>query len=237
MPMPETPTQPLVSTIVPAFAGERFLAAALDSVAAQTYRPLETIVVDDCSPDRSAAIASEREDVRVIRQRQQLGVAVARNTGLAAARGELIAFLDQDDEWLPRKLERQVELLAAHPDVDIVHTAMEVVLMPGTPRPPWLKPEWLLAPQPAFLPSSWLVRRAAFERIGDFDPRYASGCDSDWLVRARDAGLRSELLPDPLIRWRVHGANGSYDTATVRSSMFAILRRNVARDRQEQDAG
>ncbi|HEX5852076.1 MAG TPA: glycosyltransferase, partial [Solirubrobacteraceae bacterium] len=94
--MSESAWQPSVSVIVPVYMGERFLADALDSVAAQTYAPLETIVVDDGSPDRSAEIAAGRPGVRLIRQKNQ-GVAAARNAGLAAARGELLAFLDQDD--------------------------------------------------------------------------------------------------------------------------------------------
>jgi glycosyltransferase involved in cell wall biosynthesis len=225
--MSEHAGSPLVSVIVPVHRGERYLAEALDSVEAQTHRPLETIVIDDGSPDDSAAIAQGRDGVRLLRQRQ-LGVPAARNAGLAIAAGELIAFLDQDDVWHPRKLERQVELLAARPEVDIVFTKMEVVLMAGTPRPPWCRPEWLQAPPPAFLPSAWLVRRRAFERIGAFDESFSSGCDTDWLARAGEAGLRNEMLDEPLLRWRVHGANGSYDLATVRRDMFTILRRNVA---------
>ncbi|HTA96328.1 MAG TPA: glycosyltransferase family A protein [Solirubrobacteraceae bacterium] len=234
--MSEDAASPLVSVIVPVHRGERFLAEALDSIEAQTHRPLETIVIDDGSPDESAAIAEARHWVRLLRQRQ-LGVPVARNAGLAAAEGEFIAFLDQDDLWHPQKLERQLELLRARPDVDIVFTKMEVVLMDGIQRPPWCRPEWLQVPPPAFLPSAWLVRRSAFERIGVFDPGFSSGCDTDWLVRAGEAGLRNETLDDPLIRWRIHGANGSYDLATVRREMFTILRRNVALRAGERHAG
>jgi glycosyltransferase involved in cell wall biosynthesis len=234
--MSESTASPLVSVIVPVHGGERFLAEALDSVEAQTHRPLETIVIDDGSPDSSAEIAAARDEVRLLRQRQ-MGVPAARNAGLAIAEGELIAFLDQDDVWHPRKLERQLALLRARPDVDIVFTKMEVVLMAGTPRPVWCRPEWLQVPPPAFIPSAWLVRRSAFERIGVFDTSFSSGCDTDWLARAGEAGLRNETLDDPLVRWRVHGANGSYDTATVRREMFAILRRNVALRSGEQNAG
>jgi glycosyltransferase involved in cell wall biosynthesis len=233
--MSEAPSGPLVSVIVPVHGGERFLAEALDSIDAQTHRPLETIVVDDGSPDSSAEIAAARKQVRLLRQRQ-LGVPAARNAGLAAAEGEFIAFLDQDDVWHSQKLERQLTLLRARPDVDIVFTKMEVVLMEGTPRPVWCRPEWLQTPPPAFIPSAWLVRRSAFERIGAFDTSFSSGCDTDWLARAGEAGLHNETLDDPLVRWRIHGENGSYDIATVRREMFAILRRNVVLRAGEQDA-
>src|SRR3982074_3555445 len=99
---------PLVSVIVPVYNGERFLAETLQSIINQQYRPLELIVIDDGSTDQTARIATSVSEVRYFYQRNQ-GVANARNAGLAAARGELIAFLDADDLWQPNKLSLQVE--------------------------------------------------------------------------------------------------------------------------------
>ena len=235
--MPETAQRPTISVIVPVYKGERFLADALDSVAAQTYAPLETIVVDDGSPDASAEIAAARPGVRLVRQSNQ-GVAAARNAGLAAARGELLAFLDQDDEWLPGKLARQVAHLLEHPDVAIVLTHMHHVLVEDTPRPGWFRPDWLSEPQQGFTPSVWLVRREAFELVGAFDTGYEVACDSDWLARAKDAGLRQAMLEDALVRWRVHGANGTYDQETMRREMLSMVRSSAASQRRAmQEAG
>lgn len=233
--MPELTAQPSVSVIVPVYKGERFLAEALESVAAQTYAPLETIVVDDGSPDRSAEIAAGRAGVQVVRQANQ-GVAAARNAGLAVARGELVAFLDQDDQWLPQKLALQVDHLRTHADVAVVLTHMELVLVEGTPRPPWFRPNWLSEPQQGFTPSVWLVRREAFELVGQFDTGYEVACDSDWLARAKDAGLRQAMLADVLVRWRVHGANGSYDQDAMRREMLSMVRRSAARQRKAAQA-
>jgi glycosyltransferase involved in cell wall biosynthesis len=235
--VPDTAQRPTISVIVPVYKGERFLADALDSVAAQTYAPLETIVVDDGSPDASAEIAASRPGVRLVRQSNQ-GVAAARNAGLAVARGELLAFLDQDDEWLPDKLALQVAHLLEHPDVAIVLTHMLHVLLEGTPRPGWFRPNWLSEPQQGFTPSVWLVRREAFELVGSFDTGYEVACDSDWLARAKDAGLRQAMLEDALVRWRVHGANGTYDQETMRREMLSMVRRSAARQRLAmQEAG
>jgi glycosyltransferase involved in cell wall biosynthesis len=219
---------PLVSVVVPAYAGERFLGEALDSVAAQTYSRVETIVVDDGSPDRCAQIAAARPGVRVLREPHR-GVAAARNTGVAAAAGELIAFLDQDDLWEPAKLDRQVALLGERPELDIALTRVEMMLSAGTARPPWLT--WLTAQQPGYLPSTWLVRREAFERVGIFDTTYRIACDADWLARAKDDGLINAMLPEVLVRWRIHDTNGSYDQATMRSETFRMLRETAARQR------
>jgi glycosyltransferase involved in cell wall biosynthesis len=228
--------EPLISVIVPVFAGERFLADALDTVAAQTHPRVETIVVDDGSPDRSAEIAAARPGVRLLREPHR-GVAAARNAGLAAARGELVAFLDQDDQWWPHKLARQAAALAARPELAIVRCHMQMTLLPGVPRPDWFEPEWLATPKPGYVPSTWLVRRDAFARVGEFDTSYAIACDSDWLTRAKDAGLASEMLADVLVRWRVHGENGSYDQATMRREMFRMLRGTAARQREGSRAG
>ncbi len=228
--------EPLVSVIVPVFEGERFLGDALDSVAAQTHSSVETIVVDDGSPDGSAEIASGRPGVRVLREPHR-GVAAARNAGLSVARGELIAFLDQDDEWQPQKLARQAAALAERPGLSIVLSHMQMTLVPGTPRPDWFEPAWLTSAKPGFVPSTWLVRRGAFERVGTFDTSYAIACDSDWLTRAKDGGLASKMLSDVLVHWRVHGSNGSYDQATMRREMLRMLRGTAERQREARRAG
>lgn len=228
---------PLVSVIVPVHAGERFLGAALDSIAAQTHPRVETIVIDDGSPDRSAEIASARAGVRVLRQ-ERGGVAAARNTGAAAARGELLAFLDQDDEWHPAKLARQVATLRERTDVALVLTHMHIILTAGTPRPSWFPSEWQDQPQPGYIPSTWLVRRDTFERIGPFDITYEIACDSDWLARFKDAGLApaTVMLPDALVTWRIHDANGSHDQQTMHREMLRMMRGSATRQR-ETDRG
>jgi len=101
---------PKISVIIPAYNSEVFLARALRSVEAQTFRDFEIVLVDDGSTDGTAEIARSFESVRYFHQPNQLQ-AVARNRGLAEARGELIAFLDADDEWLPEKLERQLAFM------------------------------------------------------------------------------------------------------------------------------
>lgn len=230
--MSEHAAQPLVSVVVPVFAGERFLGEALDTIAAQTYPRIETIVVDDGSPDASAELAMSRTGVRVLREPHR-GVAAARNAGIAAATGELIAFLDQDDLWRAAKIASQVALLGQHPRLDIALCHVEAVLLDGTPHPSWLT--WETAVQPGYVPSAWLVRREAFARVGLFDTSYRMVCDADWLARAKDAGLESRTLADTLASWRIHGANDSYDQATMRSETFRMIHATIERQREAAD--
>jgi glycosyltransferase involved in cell wall biosynthesis len=101
-------TAPLISCVVPVFNGERYLGEALDSILAQTYRPLELLVVDDGSTDGTAALVTRyRDQIRPLFQ-PNAGQAAARNLGLSVARGEFVAFLDADDLWHPEKLARQM---------------------------------------------------------------------------------------------------------------------------------
>src|SRR5215468_9302617 len=108
----------LISCIVPVFNGERYVREALDSILAQTHRPLEIIVADDGSTDGSAnVVAAFRDGVRYLRQSNQ-GPSSARNLGIRAALGDFIAFLDADDLWHPQKLQRQMDRFKTRPELD-----------------------------------------------------------------------------------------------------------------------
>src|SRR4051812_7319537 len=109
-------SRPLVSVVIPAFNAERFLGEALASVSAQTYAPVETIVVDDGSSDGTAEVARAHPEVALIEQ-ENSGPAAARNRGFAASRGEFIAFHDSDDLMTPDKLAVQVSHMLENPGV------------------------------------------------------------------------------------------------------------------------
>src|SRR5262245_39958720 len=115
---------PLVSVVMPAYNGERFVVEAVRSILAQTFRDFELIVVDDGSTDRTAELvaAEQSRDPRVVvhRQPSNQGFRIALNAGCALARGELIARMDADDVSLPERFERQVAFLRAHPEVGVV---------------------------------------------------------------------------------------------------------------------
>ncbi len=221
----------LVSVIVPVFDGQRWLDQAIGSVRAQGYRPIEIIAVDDGSTDRSAAILAGYPDVRTIRQPNG-GCAVARNRGIAESRGEFVAFIDQDDRWVAGKLARQVELLREHPEVGYALGRQSLFLEPGCPLPPWFgaRSQLFERPHVGFLPGAMLIRRSTLVSIGLFDEGYRIGSDSEWLIRARDAGVPMAVVDDVVIEKRIHDTNLSSAPAST-DELLLMLGRSVRRRR------
>jgi glycosyltransferase involved in cell wall biosynthesis len=120
-------SRPSIGVIIPAYNAEQTLGRALDSVLCQTRPPDEILLIDDFSSDSTADLARTYVDrgVKVLRLDERRGAAAARNAGIEASRGDWVAFLDADDEWLPRKLEKQAAAIASHPDASLVFCASE----------------------------------------------------------------------------------------------------------------
>lgn len=223
---------PLVSVIVPIHNGERFLGEALDSIAAQDYGAIEVIVVDDGSTDGGPLLAGAR-DVVLIRQDQR-GAGAARNAGIDAAHGEILAFLDQDDVWMPSKLSRQVEVLTTHPE-SICLAQQTYFLETGAIAPAWFgKPELLADDHAGWAPSCLAVRRTTFDRVGRFDASLLHISDVDWFSRAAQIGIPIEIPAETLVRRRIHATNDS-GSPTAMKELFTILRGAAARKRSARE--
>jgi glycosyltransferase involved in cell wall biosynthesis len=223
------PKRSLVSVIVPVKNGERFLAQALADVQAQTYAEREVIVVDGRSTDRSAEIARSFRGVRCITQ-QGDGFADAWNVGIAASSGDLIAFLDSDDRWMPGKLAAQVEALERDPDVDYVITRVRFFLEPGVAAPPGFRTSLLSGDHVANMPSALLARRRVFDLVGYFPTHLSIANDVEWFARLKDSRLERVVMHDPLVMKRVHDANLSYFSGReFNSELLRLLRESVAR--------
>lgn len=222
---------------MPVFNGERFVAEALESVFAQTRVPDEVVVVDDGSTDASPSIVARHPVTTIIRQ-ANAGCAAARNRGVAAARGEIIAFIDQDDRWMPEHVERAAAALARDPALDFVASAIRNFLSPEmTSLPAGVEPAMLAAPQHGMGTATLVARRELFDRIGMFDETMVPIDDSDWLLRAIDAGARFVHFAEPSLLRRIHAANQShlvhgtkYRAGLIARALHASLarRRNAA---------
>jgi glycosyltransferase involved in cell wall biosynthesis len=216
----------LVSVILPVYNSEQYLAQTIESVLAQTYQPFEVIIVDDGSTDRSAAIAHSYKEVHYIYQANQ-GPALARNTGLANAKGEFIAFIDHDDLWLPKKLEVQVGYLIGHPHLGFTVCRIESFLDQGVRLPPGLRDIPLMREQINL--NTMVVRKTVFDRVGVFDPGYRLADDLDWVIRAKDLGISMTILPDVLMLRRIHEGNLSHDIKTRKADWFRLFKASIDR--------
>lgn len=226
-------TSPTVSVIIAVRNGARFLNEALASVRAQTYPPSEILVIDGHSTDATAAIAQADAQVTYSAQSGR-GIADAYNCGIAAARGELIAFLSHDDRWTPDKLAAQVALLAQNPAVQFVTAHVKYFLEPGAAIPAGFRRELLDQEPVAHIMETLLARRAAFERVGLFDPALSTGEDVDWFARAKDWGVASAVVPRVLLHKRVHDENASLTTAENDRNLLLALKRSLERKRAQQ---
>ena len=212
------------------------------------------IVVDDGSTDGTPDVAQGFPEVRYLRQPNQLA-ATARNTGLEAARGEYVSFLDADDLMVEGRLRMQVDYLLTHPEASAVLGREKLLIEDGVEPPNWVREirsqrERVLREEVArrtgtklptdiecYPPMSLTARREAFDQVGGFDPAFRLSEDADWLFRAWEEGLEIGFLDEIVIRRRIHGANASYDAAGCRAAMFQLFKARIDRQRARAAAG
>jgi glycosyltransferase involved in cell wall biosynthesis len=225
--------QPLISCIVPVFNGERYLREALDSILAQTYRPLEIVIADDGSTDGTAAVvATFGDQVRYIRQANQ-SPSSARNLGIRVASGDFIAFLDADDLWHPEKLERQLARFKTRPELDCCVThAQNFWIAEMVAEAEKYQQHRISRPLPGYVTGTLMARRALFDRVGLFNPALAHGDSTDWFLRAAEHGAIMEVLTDVLLFRRLHPLNRSRVRAVrSRDEFLRLLKLSLDRKR------
>jgi len=224
-------SEPLVSVVIPVYNGERYLADAIQSVLDQTYQNFEVIVVDDGSTDGSAEVAKRfGEAIRYVHQANG-GVCKARNTGIAAARGVYLAFLDQDDLWLPDKLATQVAYLDGHPEVDAVYCQCEVTgdgwLRAGLYYAVPVKDDVLgIMSGTCLLMTASMFRRKVLRKIGGFDEALigAGAEDIDLTLRLTEIA-QIAYLPQIMAVYRVHATNNSMNSERLLHNQGHYLRK------------
>jgi glycosyltransferase involved in cell wall biosynthesis len=163
--------------------------------------------------------------------RQNQGVAAAWNAGIAVSRGDLIAFLAQDDLWAPNKLAVQVAHLNDHPDIQYCVAKARYFLEPGCRIPSGFRREQLEGDHVARIVETMLARRSAFDLVGNFDTSLVLA-DVDWFARAKDAGVPMTILSEVLLRRRIHDENLTYRvSAQSHRDLLTTLARSVKRQR------
>jgi glycosyltransferase involved in cell wall biosynthesis len=204
----------LVSIIIPTYNRAATIADAVESALSQTYQPIEVIVVDDGSDDdTAAALAGYADRIRLIRQ-ENAGPSAARNRGVAESSGEIVAFLDSDDTWLPEKIRKQVELMqeggqrmnccVCNADIrgmdgEPAGTSFGLAgLAPGVARGRWTNPAEVLAGGFLLFNQVVAVRRSAFDAVGGFRPELRLLEDYELALRLAASGEWG-ILTEPLV--------------------------------------
>jgi glycosyltransferase involved in cell wall biosynthesis len=204
---------PKVSVVIPTCNRAELLRCAISSVLSQTWQDFELLVVDDASSDATPQAVRDFPDPRIhyIRHDERKGGSAARNTGIDCARGQYVAFLDDDDEWLPVKLEKQIKLFEGSPtSLGLVYTGYWIierengkVIQQTTPVKRGDLSQEIFVRNWVGGTSSVAIRKACFETVGGFDPALPSFQDYDMWIRLAQ---RFELafVAEPLLKYHLH---------------------------------
>lgn len=225
--------QATVSVIIPVYNGEKYLAAAIESVMAQTLPATQLLVIDESSTDRTAEIAQSYPEVEYHLKENQ-GSGAARNFGRRHSHGDFIAFLDADDIWNANKLQAQVRYLQERPQLGYAVCLQRMFMEGGGEPPSWIKTELFHSEHPAFVPSAMIVRTRFFDQIGEFDEDFRQGYDQDWFARADQAGGGLNVVTETLLLRRIHNANETSHQQSAKS-LLRVVKKNM--DRQRQSTG
>ncbi|MBA3542794.1 MAG: glycosyltransferase [Deltaproteobacteria bacterium] len=224
----------LVSAIIPTYNRATDIVVAIESVLEQTHKDIEILVCDDGSKDNTAEVISTKfgERVRYL-AKPNGGVSSARNWGIERAKGDVIAFLDSDDEWLPEKIAAQVEILETRPEIDLVLcgfvevdaqrnlTGILVNRRNDYPHDGHILP--FVVRRPALCPSTCMVRTSVARAVGGFDQNLRTAEDLDFHLKV---ARRSQIavIERPMIKYmRAEGSLGS-EMRTYRDYVFVLER-------------
>jgi glycosyltransferase involved in cell wall biosynthesis len=232
-------SNPLVSVIMPAYNGEKFIGKAIESVLSQTYSNLELIIIDDCSIDKTRSVIQSFTDprIRFFENKDNSGIAYTTNEAIKASVGEYIALLDDDDIAMPDRLEKQVHFFETQPDVDVLGGASDVIdeygivlKRGGVPRsnPLYIK-AMLLFQCVDFRNSTIMIRRSFIINHNLWYEDNCLGMQDYWfLIKASKIGTISSL-PDCISQCRVHDNNFTdivkNDYSMEREKLFGDFRK------------
>jgi glycosyltransferase involved in cell wall biosynthesis len=220
----------LVSVIIPVYNEERYLAQAIESALAQTYRPVEIIIVDDGSTDDSAQVAKRFTSSVQYFHQPHSGLGAVRNYGADLAKGNYLAFLDADDIWMENKLTLQMAVLQSNPEADFVFGHVQQFISPELDENQRNKIYCPAEKMPGYIAGTMVIKRESFVRAGSFETNWQVGEFIDWYIKAKEKGLTSFMLPEVVLKRRLHADNMSRGHDS-RNDYVRILKASLDRRR------
>jgi glycosyltransferase involved in cell wall biosynthesis len=219
----------LISVIIPVYNGDKYLAEAIESVLAQNGFRLEVIVVDDGSTDNTAKVAEKFSSSTRYFYQENSGPGAARNKGIALAMGDFISFLDADDLWTPDKMKQQWMAFEADPYLDMAFGHIQQFYSPELTQTEKDRINIPIEIMPGHHAGTMLIKKKSFLSVGLFKKEF--GEFIDWYARAVELNLKSIMLPDVLVKRRIHRTNLGISQRDQRSGYVHVLKAALDRRR------
>lgn len=227
----------LVSVIIPVCNYEKYLAEAIESVLAQTYQPIEIIVVDDGSTDNSARVAQQFAPEILYYYQPNAGSGAARNAGVDVSQGDYLTFLDADDIWVENKIALQMALFQSNPEADLVFGHVQQFISPELDE---AKKKAICCPQqkmPGYIAGTMAIKKSSFTHAGPFETKWQIGEFVQWYTKVKEKGLKHLMLPDVVLKRRLHTANMGIRDRDSRTDYVRILKASLDRRRASGQRG
>lgn len=222
-----------ISVILPVYNCKNYISETLDCVLNQSFPPYEVIVIDSSTDGTSEVIQKYSSKIKYLFQPKQ-GIGAARNAGVEMASGQYFAHLDADDVWIKDKLEIQRASFLDDPELDIAGTYMESFFSPELTgedkKSVYCPPD----PIPGFSASAILVKKEAFFRVGLYETHWKVGQDLNWFIRAKEMGLKEIMIPQVLVRRRLHKTNTDTLNKEFALERVRILKASLDRRRAKK---
>lgn len=225
--------QPLISVIIPVYNCDRYLGEAIESVLSQTYQPLEILIIDDGSTDKSAEIAkSFIPSVKYYYQPNSGSCSSPLNYGIKLSQGDFLAFLDSDDLWLKDKLMIQSQCFAENPHLDIVFGHVQQFISPeldNVIRQRFEIPKEIIQ---GIHRGTMLIKKQSFLSVGYFDSHWQRVEFIDWYIRAKSLNLEMMVIPDILFKRRIHQTNIGIIKKDRQSEYVQVIKQALNKKRE-----
>lgn len=228
---------PPLTVVIPVYNGENFLRETLESVLTQSYPAVEVIVVNDGSTDQTLSVAHEFGKRVKVLDRENAGVSVSRNAGMAAASTDWVALMDHDDLWEKEHLANLARAIARNPEADVCYSGgRELVpdLTTGVFHPGEVMPfptneelPRMLMERCAFIPSATALRRSAVLAVGGFDSRYVNLQDWELWLRLFHRGAKFIHIPEPTLLYRIHPASRTHKALQTLKHSVGVVEEHV----------
>jgi glycosyltransferase involved in cell wall biosynthesis len=227
----------LVSVIIPVYNCERYLAEAIESVLAQTYRPIEIIVVDDGSTDGSAEVVKAFGSSVHYCYQANSGIGGARNKGINLARGNFLAFLDADDLWVEDKLMQQMAVFQGKQGLDFIFGHVQQFISPELDEKHKSNIHCPAKKMPGYIAGAMVIKKEALIHAGAFETHWQIGEFVHWYIKAKEQGMKSFMLPEIVLKRRLHTDNMGTRHRDSRTDYVRMLKASLDRRRASGQIG